>query len=91
VVNTSLNALKKENHGNCSTEDDQVLEALLDEAAAVEDQVEFNTLREQISKALSRLAPRQRAAIFQRYYLQVDACQVIPLPNLGGYVSAWLP
>jgi Tol biopolymer transport system component len=23
--------------------------------------------------------------------IQVDGCQVIPLPNLGGYVSAWLP
>jgi Tol biopolymer transport system component len=23
--------------------------------------------------------------------IQVDTCQIIPLPNLGGYVTSWLP
>ena len=48
------------------------LEALLDQAASVEEQVEFNALKQKILEALSILAPRQRAVIVQRYYLQMS-------------------
>lgn len=72
VVNAALNALKKESKGKCSTDDIHVLETLLDKAASVEDQVEFSTLKGQIFEALSKLAPRQRAVIVQRYYLQMS-------------------
>jgi RNA polymerase sigma-70 factor, ECF subfamily len=73
VVNAALNALKKEKKGNCPGEQDAPdLETLLDQAASVEEQVEFSTLKQQIQQALSRLAPRQRAVIVQRYYLQMS-------------------
>jgi RNA polymerase sigma-70 factor (ECF subfamily) len=73
VVNTALNALAKEKKGTCSSESEgPALETLLDQAASVEDQVEFSTLKQQIFEALSSLAPRQRAAIVQRYYLQMS-------------------
>lgn len=48
------------------------LENLLEEAATVEEQVEFNTLKWQISEALAGLPPRQRAVIIQRYYLEMS-------------------
>ncbi len=71
VVNAALNALKREKKGNCLTEKGvPVLERLLDRAASVEDQVEYSNLKRQIRAALSSLAPRQRAVIVQRYYLQ---------------------
>jgi RNA polymerase sigma-70 factor (ECF subfamily) len=48
------------------------VEALLEQAASVEDQVEFNTLKWQIGEAISELPPRQRAVIVQRYYLEMS-------------------
>jgi RNA polymerase sigma-70 factor (ECF subfamily) len=72
VVNAALNALKKENRGKCSTDDIHVLETLLDKAASVEEQAEFNALKKQIFEVLSILAPRERAVIVQRYYLQMS-------------------
>ena len=73
VVNAALNALKKEKKGNCPAEQDTPdLETLLDQAASVEEQVEFSALKQQIHRALSSLAPRQRAVIVQRYYLQMS-------------------
>jgi RNA polymerase sigma-70 factor (ECF subfamily) len=73
VVNTAINALQKENKGNCRLgQESHALETLLDQAASVEEQVEFNVLKQQILEALSSLAPRQRAVIVQRYYLQMS-------------------
>ena len=73
VVNAGINAVKKEKKGNSSAEPEvPALESLLDRAASVEEQVEFSALKVQILEALSRLAPRQRAVIVQRYYLQMS-------------------
>jgi RNA polymerase sigma-70 factor (ECF subfamily) len=73
VVNSALNILKREKKGSALAErESPVLDALLDQAASVEDQVEYFSLKGQIFDALSRLAPRQRAAIVQRYYLQMS-------------------
>ena len=73
VVNAALNCLKQEKKGgSCSEGDLSELENLLDHAASVEEQVEFNTLKWQISEALANLPPRQRAVIVQRYYLEMS-------------------
>ena len=73
VVNNALNALQRENKGNYPMgQETHALEALLDQAASVEEQVEFNALKQKILEALSILAPRQRAVIVQRYYLQMS-------------------
>ena len=42
-----------------------------EQAASVEEQAEFNALKQQILEALAKLPPRQRAAIVQRYYLEM--------------------
>jgi RNA polymerase sigma-70 factor, ECF subfamily len=73
VVNAALNCLERERKPGCSTEGDtSELENLLEEAASVEEQVEFNALKWQIKDALEELSPRQRSVIVQRYYLEMN-------------------
>jgi RNA polymerase sigma-70 factor (ECF subfamily) len=71
IVNAALNSIKREKKNGQSIEDEDTteLESLLEQAASVEEQVEFNTLKWQIDTALIDLPPRQRAVIVQRYYL----------------------
>ena len=78
VVNAALNCLEREKK-ICSFEerDTSELENLLEEAASVEEQVEFNTLKWQIMEVLAELPPRQRAAIVQRYYLEMSEQEMI--------------
>jgi RNA polymerase sigma-70 factor (ECF subfamily) len=73
VVNAALNCIEREKKGRSFTDaDTSELENLLEEAASVEEQVEFNTLKWQIAEALADLPPRQRAVIVQRYYLEMS-------------------
>jgi RNA polymerase sigma-70 factor (ECF subfamily) len=73
VVNTALNCIEREKKG-CSfaDEDTSELEELLEQAASVEEQAEFNTLKWQIAEVLTELPLRQRAVIIQRYYLEMS-------------------
>jgi len=73
VVNAALNCIEREKKGQYFPDGDtSELENLLEEAASVEEQVEFNILKWQIAEALADLSPRQRAAIVQRYYLEMS-------------------
>jgi len=73
IVNAALNCIEREKKGRSFTEEDtSELESLLEQAASVEAQVEFNTLKWQITEALANLPPRQRAVIVQRYYLEMS-------------------
>lgn len=72
VINMALNYIEREKKDRFISEaDTSELENLLEEAASVQEQVEFNALKWQISKALADLPPRQRAVIVQRYYLEM--------------------
>lgn len=73
VVNAAFNCIEREKKGQYFPDGDtSELENLLEEAASVEEQVDFNTLKWQIAEALVDLPPRQRAAIVQRYYLEMS-------------------
>ena len=73
VVNTALNYIEREKKvGSLPDEDTSKLETILEQAASVEDQVGFNTLKWQIAEALAKLHPRQRVDIVQRYYLEMS-------------------
>ncbi len=73
VVNTALNLVEREKKGSCFTDGDtSELEELLEQAASIEEQVEFNNLKWQIAEVLTELPPRQRAVIVQRYYLEMS-------------------
>ena len=73
VINTALNCLEREKKGQSfPDEDTSEFESLLEQAASVEEQVEFNILKWQTTEALTKLPPRQRAVIVQRYYLEMS-------------------
>jgi RNA polymerase sigma-70 factor (ECF subfamily) len=73
IVNAALNAVQKEKREAYLPEGDiSVLESLLERAASVEDQVESLHFERQILDSLSKLPPRQRAVIVQRYYLEMS-------------------
>jgi RNA polymerase sigma-70 factor (ECF subfamily) len=73
VVNAALNCIEREKKARFFSDTDTTeLENLLEEAASVEDQVEFNRLKWQIMEILTELSPRQRAVIVQRYYLEMS-------------------
>jgi RNA polymerase sigma-70 factor (ECF subfamily) len=73
VVNAALNCLEREKKGQYFSEvDTSELENLLEEAASVEEQADFNNLKWQIKDALEELPPRHRAVIVQRYYLEMS-------------------
>jgi RNA polymerase sigma-70 factor, ECF subfamily len=68
VIHTALRLVRRENR-SIPLEDLDEVKSLLDHAATVESQVEFAHLRKEILSAISKLSPRQRAVIIQRYYL----------------------
>ena len=73
VINPALNCIERETKIHAFSEEDICdLEELLEKAASVEEQMEFNTLKWQMSEALAKLPPRQRAVIVQRYYLEMS-------------------
>ncbi len=90
VVNATLNIAQKSNrHLSLEGDLDQV-EGLLSQAALVELDVEYLQLKQKIIAALARLEPRQRAAVVQRYYLEMSEKEMaVALDTPPGTVK-WL-
>ena len=73
VVNAALNVAQKADRRHLSLEGDlHQVEGLLSQASSVGSEIEYLELKQQIIAALSRLEPRQRAAVVQRYYLNMS-------------------
>lgn len=73
VVNSALNVAQKVDRRHLSLEGDLTqVEGLLSQASSVGSEIEYRELKQQIIAALSRLEPRQRAAVVQRYYLNMS-------------------
>jgi RNA polymerase sigma-70 factor, ECF subfamily len=92
VVNAALNTLaspanRREAPGEC---DEEAWENLLLEAASVEDQVEFTQCKQEILAALRRLSPRQRAAVVQRYYLDLSEKDMAQALDAAPGTVKWL-
>lgn len=91
VINAALNCIEREKKVSCFTAGDTCeLENLLEEAASVEEQVEFNTLKWQISEVLAELPPRQRAVIVQRYYLEMTEKEMAQALDSPPGTVKWL-
>jgi RNA polymerase sigma-70 factor (ECF subfamily) len=91
VVNTALNCIertKKERY--LADEDTSELKSLLEKAASVEEQAEFNTLKWQIMEVLEELPPRQRAVIVQRYYLEMSEKEMSEALDAPPGTVKWL-
>lgn len=92
VVNSALDAVEKEAkwvHAG-TDEDTSKLEEMLDQAASVEDQVEFAQLVILIQAALFQLPARQRTTIVQRYYLQMSEKEMAEANDTAPGTIKWL-
>ena len=91
VVNAALNCIEREKKSRSFTDATPAeLQCLLEEAASVEDQVEFNTLKWQIMEVLAELPPRQRAVIVQRYYLEMSEKEMAEALDSPPGTIKWL-
>jgi RNA polymerase sigma-70 factor, ECF subfamily len=95
VVNATLNCIEREEKSRSFADDlpgrdASELENLLEQAISVEEQVEFNTLKWQISEALAKLHPRQRAVIVQRYYLEMSEKEMSEALDAPPGTVKWL-
>ena len=90
VVHAALNAMRDSGkHTSLNNGSDEV-ENLLDRAVSVESQVESAQLQHEILAALTKLSPRQRAVIVQRYYLEMSEKEMsLTLDAAPGTVK-WL-
>lgn len=90
VINASLNAIREVRRLTSLDQDAGEVESLLDRAASVESQVEFGQLQREILTALSKLSPRQRAAIVQRYYLEMSEKEMALALGAAPGTVKWL-
>ena len=91
VVNTALNTVQRERKGDRpQREDTSELETLLDKAASIDEQMESASLNRQILEALSKLPPRQRAVIVQRYYLELSEKEMAEALEAPAGTVKWL-
>jgi RNA polymerase sigma-70 factor (ECF subfamily) len=91
VVNTALNTVQREKKGiRLQEEDATELVALLEKAASIDEQMESASLNRQILEALSKLPPRQRAVIVQRYYLEMSEKEMAEALDAPAGTVKWL-
>jgi RNA polymerase sigma-70 factor (ECF subfamily) len=91
IVNAALNTVQREKKGESLPDgDSSVLEALLEQAASVEEQAESLDLERQILESLSKLPPRQRAAVVQRYYLEMNEKEMAEALEAPTGTVKWL-
>ena len=90
VVNAALNAVRQDGKFVSIETDTTSLETLLEHAASVESQVEYNQLSHEILQALSKLSPRQRAVIVQRYYLEMSEQEMAQALDAAPGTIKWL-
>jgi len=89
VVNGALNTMRRERKSTPLEEDTGPLERRLQTASA-ETEVELAEQAREILDALTRLPPRQRAAIVQRYYLELSEQEMAQALDAPQGTVKWL-
>ena len=90
VVHASLNLARSYSKIVPLDSDLSEIESLLDGKTSPESQIEDSQLSQRILSALSKLSPRQRAVIVQRYYLEMSEREMsVSLQAAPGTVK-WL-
>jgi len=90
VIHASLNAVRGSGKFTSLDDESGEIENLLDRAASVESQVESTQLQHEILNALSKLSPRQRAVIVQRYYLEMSEQEMALALDAAPGTVKWL-
>jgi RNA polymerase sigma-70 factor (ECF subfamily) len=89
VINAALNVAQKARPLSMEGDLDQV-EGLLSQAASVESELEYMQLKQRIVAALAELEPRQRAAVIQRYYLEMSEKEMADALEAPPGTVKWL-
>lgn len=90
VVNAALNASRGEKRFISLEANAETIERLILQEASVESQAEYSQLKSEILNALGQLPPRQRAAIVQRYYLDMSEKEMAFTLDAAPGTVKWL-
>ncbi len=90
VINSALNACRGETRSISIEGNVETVERLVSQAASVESQAEYSQLKREILGALGQLPPRQRAAIVQRYYLDMSEQEMALALDAAPGTVKWL-
>ncbi|HLO16213.1 MAG TPA: sigma-70 family RNA polymerase sigma factor [Anaerolineales bacterium] len=90
VTNAALNSTRQVKQQVPLDGDPGQVEQLLSQAASVESEVDTLQLKQQIIAALAKLEPRQRAAVVQRYYLEMSEREMAVALDAAPGTVKWL-
>jgi RNA polymerase sigma-70 factor (ECF subfamily) len=90
VANAALNVTRSVKQHVPLDDDPEYVEQLLSQAASVESEVDYIQLKQKIIAALALLEPRQRAAVVQRYYLDMSEKEMAAALNAPLGTVKWL-
>jgi RNA polymerase sigma-70 factor (ECF subfamily) len=90
VVNAALNLVQQDPRGQTGPDDISDIEEILTHAMTVEDQVSMREVSEELLNAISKLSPRQRVVIIQRYYLEMSEKEMSAALDAAPGTIKWL-
>ncbi len=90
VINAALNACRNDRRFVSIEASMEVVEDLISEATSVESSVEYAELKNEVREALKQLRPRERAAIVQRYYLEMSEKEMALTLDAAPGTVKWL-
>jgi RNA polymerase sigma-70 factor (ECF subfamily) len=90
VVNAALNVTRKVKQQISLDGDLGQVEKLLSQATSVESEVDYLQLKQWIIAVLAKLEPRQRAAVVQRYYLEMTEKEMAVALDAAPGTVKWL-
>lgn len=91
VTHTAIDAAERASRNVMLDEGEpEQIDHLLQKAVSTENVVEYNQLREEIFSSLGRLAPRERAVIIQRYYLEMSEKEMAAENHVAPGTVKWL-
>ncbi len=90
VFNAALNACRSRRNLISFEGNADALERLIQQAASIESEVEYAQAKRHILDALGQLPPRQRAAIVQRYYLEMSEKEMALALDAAPGTVKWL-
>jgi len=90
VINSALNACRDEKNSISLEGNAETVERLISQAVSVESQTEYSQLKSEIMNVLGQLPPRQRAAIVQRYYLDMSEKEMALALDIAPGTVKWL-
>ncbi len=90
VINAALNACRSERRVISLESNAHAVETLIERAASVESDVEYAQVKRDLLSALGQLPPRQRAAIVQRYYLDMSEREMALALDAAPGTVKWL-